>query len=225
MRWLRAWIRRFGGTLNAARREREMAAEFESNLQLHIDDNIAAGMPPAEARRQALLKFGPLEAVKDQYRDRSGFPLVTRVQLGTSSRVMLVKEDGTVIAGPGVNLAMKRKSNEFAAVRDSVGTISGQQPGFVVADLAGAQTVIGFADTGLKQDYGNLGWVVLAAQDTYEAFAPIRTVNRIIAFMSLVGLLAVTLFGVWFFMHRTEEFAHIGTSDELTPPRTRPASA
>jgi macrolide transport system ATP-binding/permease protein len=30
----------------SAKRERELAAELESHLQLHIDDNVRAGMSP-----------------------------------------------------------------------------------------------------------------------------------------------------------------------------------
>lgn len=56
-----------------------MADEIRSHLQLHIDDNIRAGLPPAEARRQALLKFGAMEGIKEAYRDRGGFPAVARI--------------------------------------------------------------------------------------------------------------------------------------------------
>ena len=58
MRPLRAWLIRLTTSIAPSRREREMAEEFESHLQLHVDDNIRAGMTPAEARRQALVKFG-----------------------------------------------------------------------------------------------------------------------------------------------------------------------
>jgi predicted permease len=56
-----------------------MADEIQSHLQLHIDDNIRAGLPPAEARRQALLTFGAMEGIKEAYRDRGGFPAVARI--------------------------------------------------------------------------------------------------------------------------------------------------
>jgi hypothetical protein len=179
---------------------------------------IGIGVPIMDESNQFA---GVVDALVDV---TSIFPVVDRMQFGTSSRIMLVRDDGTVIAAPGVNLAMKMKSEEFAAVHEAVQTITGLQTGYVVADLRGARNVIGFADTGLKQDYGNLGWMVLAAQDTYEAFAPIRMVNRIIAFMSVIGLLAVTLLGVWVFLHRTEEMAHIGAPEELEP-RSKPATA
>jgi hypothetical protein len=38
-------------------------------------DNVRAGMLPDEARRQAVLKFGPIEAIKSSYRDEQGLPL------------------------------------------------------------------------------------------------------------------------------------------------------
>jgi hypothetical protein len=38
--------------------EQELAAEMESHLQMHIEDNLRAGMSAEEARRQALIKLG-----------------------------------------------------------------------------------------------------------------------------------------------------------------------
>ena len=55
MRRLRSSVARLVGLFTAGRRERDMAAELEAHLALHIDDNIRAGMSPAEARRQARL--------------------------------------------------------------------------------------------------------------------------------------------------------------------------
>ena len=39
-------------------------------------DNVRAGLSPDEARRQAVLKFGPIEAIKDSYRDEQRLPVV-----------------------------------------------------------------------------------------------------------------------------------------------------
>ena len=76
MRTLRAWFRRLHGVGSSARTERELAAEIHSHLQLHIDDNLRAGMTREEARLAALLKFGPSDgrrfalAVPDAHRRR-----------------------------------------------------------------------------------------------------------------------------------------------------------
>jgi hypothetical protein len=139
------------------------------------------------------------------------FPVIQRVQLGPTARTMLVKEDGTVISAPQVDLAMKLKSNEYAAVREALGTVYGREKGYVVAGLSGVgQTLIGFADTGLKRDYRNLGWVVLVCQSTREAFAPVRIVQHLILFISGLGLAMVTFAAAYFSLHRKRVFTDIG---------------
>jgi hypothetical protein len=74
MRRIRAFFFRLAGLFDRRRRERELAAELESHLQLHIEDNLRSGMTPVEARRQALIKLGGIEQTKDIYRDRRGIP-------------------------------------------------------------------------------------------------------------------------------------------------------
>ena len=77
----RAWFARFAGLFAKQRRDSELAAELESHVQMQIDDNVRAGMPPEEARRHALIKLGGVEHAKEIYRDRSGLPwLETLVQ-------------------------------------------------------------------------------------------------------------------------------------------------
>jgi putative ABC transport system permease protein len=66
----RAWAQ-LTEMFRKSRREREMAEEFESHLQMHIDDNIRAGMSPERARREALVKFGGMEAAKETVRETS----------------------------------------------------------------------------------------------------------------------------------------------------------
>ena len=65
---LRFWARMIG-LFHKDRRDREMAQEFESHLQMHIDDNVRAGMSPEQARREALVKFGGMEAAKESIRE------------------------------------------------------------------------------------------------------------------------------------------------------------
>ena len=76
MRQWRAWLVRFGELFRKERGDRDLAAEMESHLQMHIEDNLRAGMSPAEARRQALMKLGGVEQTKEIYGDRRGLPLL-----------------------------------------------------------------------------------------------------------------------------------------------------
>ncbi|MGH9702636.1 MAG: ADOP family duplicated permease [Candidatus Acidiferrales bacterium] len=76
MRWLRAMLVRLSGLFGRERRDADLAAEMESHLQMHMDDNVRAGMSAAEARRRALMQLGGVEQAKEIYRDQRGFPVV-----------------------------------------------------------------------------------------------------------------------------------------------------
>src|SRR6267154_2643018 len=65
-------ISRVAGLFWKEQRDRELAEEIESNLQFHIADNLRAGMNAEEARRQALIAMGGMEAMKEAYRDQRG---------------------------------------------------------------------------------------------------------------------------------------------------------
>jgi predicted permease len=58
---------------NSLFRKSTLDAQLDTELRFHIDkltsDNIAAGMAPEEARRQAILEFGGREQVKEELRD------------------------------------------------------------------------------------------------------------------------------------------------------------
>src|ERR1044072_1803836 len=79
MRRLRAWLLRFKGLFLKDTRERDLADELESHLQLHIDDNIRAGMSENEARRIAMMRLGGLDQAKEAYRDRATIPFLESV--------------------------------------------------------------------------------------------------------------------------------------------------
>jgi len=76
MKLLRALFIRLAGLFRKDRRERELADEMESHLQMHIEDNLRTGMSAAEARRQAMIKLGGVEQTKELYRERRGLPLL-----------------------------------------------------------------------------------------------------------------------------------------------------
>ena len=75
-KWLRTSFRRLAGLFRKRQRDVEIAGELESHLELHIEDNLRAGMKYEAARRDALIKLGGLEQTKENYRDRRGVPLL-----------------------------------------------------------------------------------------------------------------------------------------------------
>jgi hypothetical protein len=58
MRQYRAWFVRLGGFFRRNHSERDLVADIESHLRMHIEDNLGAGMSTSEARREALMKLG-----------------------------------------------------------------------------------------------------------------------------------------------------------------------
>jgi putative ABC transport system permease protein len=67
--------RLFKGLINVAtgrRNDERLKEEIDEHLALQTADNIRAGLSPAEARRQAILKFGAVEAIKEDYRAQRG---------------------------------------------------------------------------------------------------------------------------------------------------------
>jgi predicted permease len=74
MRALRRLIRRLSSWTTTARDEERLRVEIEEHLALQAADNLRAGLSPVEARRQAALKFGAVESIKDSYREQRGLP-------------------------------------------------------------------------------------------------------------------------------------------------------
>ena len=76
MRALRRFVRRLGSWATTRQDEARWRTEIEEHLTLQAEEYLRAGLSPAEARRQAVLKFGAVEAIKDGYRDERGLPLL-----------------------------------------------------------------------------------------------------------------------------------------------------
>jgi Cache domain len=142
--------------------------------------------------------------------DMSGlFSFLSREQIGTTGRTVLVRDNGAIVSAPNVNPGMKLQSEEFAAVSDALGTLQGRQTGYVRTNIRNGNRIIGFADTGLRQSYPNLGWFIMISQDEQEALAPVRTVGRFALWMVVLGLLMLTMLAAYFFLHRKQELAQI----------------
>jgi putative ABC transport system permease protein len=69
MRWIREGWWRLRSLTRVDRLERGLDEEIRFHLERQMDKNLRAGMAPDEARRQAHLKFGGVERVKERTRD------------------------------------------------------------------------------------------------------------------------------------------------------------
>jgi hypothetical protein len=74
MKTLRRLFRRLTSWATSAHDESALRAEIDEHIAMQTAENLRAGLSPIEARRQALLKFGNVEAIKETYRDQRGLP-------------------------------------------------------------------------------------------------------------------------------------------------------
>jgi macrolide transport system ATP-binding/permease protein len=93
MKRLRASMVRLMGMFGGARRERELADEIDSHLQMHIDDNLRSGMTAAQARRDAILKLGGVESTAQAYRERGTIPFVENLLLDIRFAIRQVRKN------------------------------------------------------------------------------------------------------------------------------------
>jgi Cache domain len=137
------------------------------------------------------------------------FSILNRQQFGRSGRVLLVRDDGTVISAANVGPELRLKAEEFPAVQDALATLEGRQKGYVAAATKSGNRIVGFSDTGLKHSYPKLGWLVLTIQDEAEALTSVRTLGRFALVMVVLGLLMLTLLLAYFSMHRQRELTAV----------------
>lgn len=76
MRSLRRFFARLVNFVMRRRDDERLKEEIAGHVALQTEANLRAGMTRADARREALLKFGAVEAMKEDYRAERGIPLI-----------------------------------------------------------------------------------------------------------------------------------------------------
>ncbi len=155
-------------------------------------------------------------------------PLLARFhqnQIGNGAQAVLVDEDGTIVSGPSADVFAHVKSQEFLTIRDSLGSLQGSQSGWRLAGLGNGPYIVGFAATGLKQHFSNLGWSVLVSEPEHAAAAPIRQLERFALIMVVLAAFMLTLLCVYYYLHRSQRFEDIEEVIPSDQTRSRTASA
>jgi predicted permease len=68
-----SWIHRFSNLFRDGRLHRELDEELQFHIEARIRDNLAAGMTPQNARRDALRRFGNQTVTRERMRERDIF--------------------------------------------------------------------------------------------------------------------------------------------------------
>jgi predicted permease len=75
MRFLRRFFIRLSNFTAGRRADQRLQEEIAEHLALQTEENLRAGMSPAEARRQAALKLGAAQAIREQHNAEHSLPL------------------------------------------------------------------------------------------------------------------------------------------------------
>src|ERR1700683_5249889 len=75
MRFLRRLFIRLSNFATGRRADQRLREEMAEHVALQTEENLRAGMPPVEARRQAALKLGATQAIREHHNAEQGLPL------------------------------------------------------------------------------------------------------------------------------------------------------
>jgi len=106
MKAARRLFHRLTSWVTSARDEELLRAEFEEHIAMQTEENIRAGLSLIEARRQALLKFGSVEAIKESYRDQRRLPFIETVLSDTRHALRRMRRAPAFTAAVIVTLAL-----------------------------------------------------------------------------------------------------------------------
>jgi putative ABC transport system permease protein len=103
---MRTFLSRLLDVVLRRSRERRMHDEIQGHLDLLTDEFVAQGVPRREAALAARKAFGGVDQLKERYRDRRGFPVLTELAQDTRYAFRLMTRERCFTAATVLALAL-----------------------------------------------------------------------------------------------------------------------
>ena len=95
MKFLRRFFTRLSNFAAGRRADQRLQEEIAEHLAFQTDENLRAGMSPAEARRQAVLKLGAAAAIREDHHAEQSLPFIENLLFDLKYAVrMLLRSPG-----------------------------------------------------------------------------------------------------------------------------------